>query len=72
MVLEYDRAVRPGLVDLAVFQQHAAGSRIGKTGDDVEQSRLAATRMADDGDIFTLINRKLDILQNDGAFASRA
>ena len=29
-------AVRPGLVDLAVFQQHAAGSRIGKTGDNVE------------------------------------
>ncbi|MCY1302567.1 hypothetical protein D9M70_522300 [compost metagenome] len=43
VVLEDDGAIRPRLVGNAAVEQHDAGRRQRQAGNDVEQSRLAAT-----------------------------
>ena len=72
MVLEHDRAVGAGLVDLAVLQQHAAGRRRHQAGDDVEQRGLAAAGMADDRDVLALLDRERDVRAAPRSRASRA
>ncbi len=66
VVLEHHGAVRPRRIDLAVFQEHAAIGGAGETGDDVEQRRLAAAGVADDRDVFALVDRQVDLLQHLG------
>jgi hypothetical protein len=64
VVLEHHRAIGPRRVDLAVLEQHAAGGGAGQACDDVEQGRLAAAGMADDRDVFALLDRQVDVLQH--------
>src|SRR5882757_5869197 len=64
MVLEHDRTVGTGLVDLAIFEQHAAGCRMHQTGHDVKECRLSASRVAYDGDELSLLDRQCDVTQD--------
>src|SRR6266567_4403596 len=64
MVLEDNGTVRPGRIDLAPFQYHAASCRWREARDDVEQSRFAAAGMADNGNEFAPLYQKIDRLQN--------
>jgi hypothetical protein len=64
VVLEHHRAIRSRRVHLAVLEQHAAHGGVGQACDDVEQGRLAATGMADDRDVFALVDGEIDILQH--------
>ena len=66
VVLEHHRAIRPRRIDLAILQQHAALGGVGEAGDDVEQRGLAAAGMADDRDVFALLDRQVDVLQHLG------
>ncbi|MNT34582.1 hypothetical protein D3C72_1705760 [compost metagenome] len=70
MVLEHHRAVRAGAGDLALgAQQHAAGGP-SQAGDQVQQGRLAAARMADQRDELALLDRQVDVAQrHEGALA---
>src|SRR5262245_55777521 len=64
VVLNSNGAVRPGLVDLAAFQQHTAQRHCGKSSHDVEQSRLATSGMPDDADKLALLNRQRDVIEH--------
>ena len=57
VVLEHHGTIGPGLMHLAAFEEHVAAGGVGEPGDDVEQRRFAAARMADDGDVFALAPR---------------
>ena len=57
MVLEHHRALRARAADLAVGAQQDALRRRGQAGDQVQQRRLAAARVADQRDELALGDR---------------
>ena len=57
VVLEHDRAVGAGLIDLAFLEQDAAQGGSNEARHDVEQRGLAAAGMTDDRDVFAAIDR---------------
>ncbi len=60
VVLEHHRTVGPGFVDLAPGEEDAAFGRTQEPRHDVEEGRLAAARMADDGDELALVDLEVD------------
>ena len=72
VVLEHHGAIGPGLVDLLVLEQHRAARDVEQAGDDVEQGRLAAAGMADDGDVLALLDAEIDVGQDLARSRSRA
>ena len=63
MVLEHDGALRAGPGDLAVGAQQHAVRRPGQPGDQVQQGRLAAARVADQRDELALRDAQVDVAQ---------
>ncbi len=66
MILEDHRTIGAGLVDLAVLQNDATPAHRREASDDVEQRGLAAARMADDRNVFALLDAERDVLENLG------
>jgi hypothetical protein len=63
-VLEHDHAVQTGTGDFPTFEDDAAGARAFQPGDDIEQRRLAAARVADHGDEFALFDPEVHVLED--------
>jgi hypothetical protein len=66
VVLEHDAAVRPRLVHFAILEQDHSRGRRKQPGDDVEQGRLAATGMADDGNELAAIELQRNLVEHFG------
>ena len=64
MALEDDAALeaRPG--DLAAGHEDVAGARLLEAGEDVEDRRLAAARVADDADELAAADAEVDVLEH--------
>ena len=63
MVLEHDRALGAAGRNLAVVANQCALGRQRQAGDQVEQGRLAATRVPDEGDELAPVDDEVDVAQ---------
>src|SRR6185503_3785186 len=72
VILEHDRTIRSGLMHFAPLEKHVAAGRLRQPRDDVEQRRLAAAGVADDGDVFALADFQRDVTQHLAAQLSLA
>jgi hypothetical protein len=66
VVLEHHRPVGSRLLHLIALEQDGARCDLRKSGDQVEQGRLAAPGMADDRDHLALLDLERDIVQHVG------
>ena len=64
VVLEHDGAVGPGFVDDLAFEEDLAICRFQQAAQDVEQGRLAASRMADQRHELALIDAQVHVAQH--------
>ena len=64
MVLKDDGPVRSRLVNLLVFEDDPAVGCFDQAGDDVEEGRLAAAGVADDGDELAFGHAQTDLAQD--------
>jgi hypothetical protein len=63
VILENHGPVRTGRVDLAPLQNHAAFSRLIKTGDDIEDGGFTTAGVTDQGNVFTFADFQIDLVQ---------
>lgn len=66
MVLEDDRAVGSGLVHLTAREEDATLARPQQPRQDVEEGRLAAARMPDDGYELAFAHLEVDAAEHEG------
>src|SRR5690606_22651274 len=72
VALEDDAALERGPGHLAAVHDHRAFARLVEPGEDVEDGRLAAARVADDADELALLEVEVDLLEDRrGAVALR-
>ena len=64
MPLEDDGTIKARSENVLAVDDDVAGRRLIETGEDIEDRRLAATRMPDDADELALGDRKPDILED--------
>ena len=63
VVLKHDAAIGTGAGDLAPGAQQQPGGRFEKSGDEIQQRRFAAARMADQCDELAFLHREVDVTQ---------